>query len=84
VFSVEIWQLPASVGANARERVFAGVVQAEALMEMDAHGRLSYVIPEAYADTPHTLSLIITRLDAWETLDPAGEYSIALHPVPRS
>jgi len=84
VFSVEIWRLPASGGANARERVFAGVVQAEALMEMDAHGRLSYVIPEAYADTPHTLSLIITRLDAWETLDPAGEYSITLHPVPRS
>jgi len=84
VFSVEIWQLPASVGANARERVFAGVVQAEALMEMDAHGRLSYVIPEASASAPLTLSLIITRLDAWETLDPAGEYSIALHPVPRS
>ncbi|MFN2133817.1 MAG: hypothetical protein ACK2VD_25060, partial [Anaerolineae bacterium] len=84
VFSVEIWRLPASGGANARERVFAGVVQAEALMQMDAHGRLSYVIPEASASAPLTLSLIITRLDAWETLDPAGEYSIALHPVPRS
>ena len=84
VFSVEIWQLPASVGAGARERVFAGVVQAEALMEMDAHGDLSYVVPAAYLDAPYTLNLVITRLDAWESLDPAGEYSIALHPVPRS
>jgi hypothetical protein len=81
VFSVEIWHLPAPAEAGARRHILTEIVHPETLMQIDAQGSLSYVIPEAYTSTPHTLSLIITRLDAWEALDPAGEYSIALHPV---
>jgi hypothetical protein len=84
VFSVEIWQLPPSANAGVRQRVFTGIVHAEALMEMDAHGELSYTIPADYTGAPRTLHLIVTRLDVWESLDPTGEYSIALHPAPRS
>jgi hypothetical protein len=84
VFGVEVWQLPAPAEAGARQRILTEIIYGEALMPMDAHGSLSYVIPTACTSAPYTLSLIITRVDAWEALDPTGEYSIALHPVPRS
>ena len=79
-FSVQIWKLIDS-GSGARpQRIPARIEAPEPVSSVDADGHLFYTIPTL--DTSHysQLALLITRVDAHESSNPFGQYTIQLHP----
>jgi hypothetical protein len=78
-FNVQLWKLMDS-GTGARpQRIPAGVTTTEVLTQANPDGHLFYVTPAIDTSTYNRLGLIITRLDATESSDPIGEYTIVLH-----
>lgn len=73
-FSVELWQRGITLGTGE----LGGAVTT---VRGGSHERWTIIVPADYATAPGTLSLIITRLDAHESADPVGEYSLVLRPV---
>jgi hypothetical protein len=77
-FNVQLWKLMGS-GTRARpQRVPAGMTTTEVLTGANLDGHLFYDIPAIDTTAYNRVGLIITRLDANEGLDPAGEYTILL------
>ena len=54
----------------------------ETLAEVNPEGNRFYVIPAIETAVTNRLGLIITRLDAQESSDPKGAYTIVLYPGP--
>jgi hypothetical protein len=79
-FSVQLWKLIDSGGDTGPQRVPTQMTVPEVLTKVNAAGSLFYVIPEINTAEYNRLGLIVTRLDAKESSDPVGEYTIALRP----
>jgi hypothetical protein len=77
-FSVQFFQLT-DPGEGAKPRRVPDQVAPETLISTDADGHLAYTIPAIDTAGVDRLGLIITRVDANEGSDPAGEYTILLH-----
>jgi len=71
-FNVQIWQL---ASGGAKPRAVTPYPETVPQNRDDAH---AYVIPHLDTTTYNRLAIIITRLDADETTDPAGNYHITL------
>ena len=77
-FNVQLWKLMDS-GEGARPRRVPSQAVPEVLTETNADEYLSYSIPEIDTTAYNRLGLIITRVDAKESSDPIGEYTIVLY-----
>jgi hypothetical protein len=78
-FNVQLWKLmDPGTGARPR-RVPAQTASTEILTRAGPDGHLSYVIPAIDTTAYNRVGLIVTRLDAKESSDPIGEYTILLH-----
>ena len=73
VFDVQIWEL--MVDGGGRLLPIGDTVTLTA----DSDGRLTYAFPTSPNRATQRLAVIITRVDALESLDPAGEYTLELH-----
>ena len=74
-FAVQVWSLMVPRD-GARPRPASAVV----LSTTDSDGHLSHVIPAINTAECNRLGLVITRIDAQESLDPEGAYTVVLHP----
>jgi hypothetical protein len=80
-FNVQVWKLGnAGEGSRPRPTSLNGG-NPETLTTRNPEGGLSYVIPAVDTTQVNRLGLIITRIDADESLDPVGAYTIELRPV---
>ncbi|MFN2286514.1 MAG: hypothetical protein ACK2UQ_19010, partial [Anaerolineae bacterium] len=79
VFSVQLWPLKSSEEGAKPRRVLAELASAQILQRSDTEGHLTFVIPAIQWVAYDRLGLIITRVDAKETSDPVGEYTVELH-----
>jgi hypothetical protein len=78
-FNVQIWQLmDAEVGTRPR-RIGAAAIPSEVPVRVNPDGRLIYTIPAIDTAATNRLGLVITRLDARESSDPIGEYTILVY-----
>jgi hypothetical protein len=80
-FNVQLWKLMGSGTGPRPQRIPAGVTTVEILTRVNPDGPLFYVIPAIDTAAYNRVGLIITRFDANEGSDPAGEYTILLHPA---
>jgi hypothetical protein len=81
-FRVQLWKL-INAGAGSRPRCIpAQLTATEVLASPDADSRLVVTIPNIDVSTFDRMGLIITRVDAKETADPDGEYTLWLRPCP--
>jgi hypothetical protein len=78
-FKVQLWKLIASAERARPQRVGSDVTATETLTVANPDGPLSYAISEIDTTECNRLGLIITRIDAGESLDPVGAYTIVLH-----
>jgi hypothetical protein len=78
-FNVQLWKLIDSAEHARPRRVGPHITTTETLTRVNSEGHLFYVIPEIRTTQYNRLGLIITRLDAEESSDPVGEYTILLH-----
>jgi hypothetical protein len=74
-FAVQVWSLMLP-GEGSRPRL----ASAEVLMTKHSDGHLFYVIPAINTAECNQLGLVITRIDAQESSDPEGAYTVVLHP----
>jgi hypothetical protein len=74
-FVVQVWSLMLP-GDGSRPRP----ASAEILTAKNSDGHLFYVIPAINTAECNRLGLAITRIDAKESLDPDGAYTVVLHP----
>jgi hypothetical protein len=74
-FVVRVWRLMLP-GDGSRPRP----ASAEILMAKNPDGHLFYVLPAINTAECNRLGLAITRIDAKESLDPEGAYTVVLHP----
>jgi len=74
-FAVQIWSLMLPRDGS-RPRPASPVV----LMTKNSDEHLAYVIPAINTAECNRLGLVITRIDAKESLDPEGAYTVVLHP----
>jgi hypothetical protein len=79
VFNVQLWQLVDTGGGARPRRIPAHTTPPEILTRVDSEGSLFYVIPARNPAEFNRLGLIITRLDARESSDPIGAYTIKLN-----
>jgi hypothetical protein len=79
-FSVQLWVLMDSPEGARPRRVPTQIAATETLASVDADGGLAYAIPTIDMTAYNRLSLIITRLDARESSDLIGEYTVVLRP----
>ncbi len=79
-FNVEIWKLMDSGGETKPRRVTGPSSGAEMVTRTNFDGQLIYEIPAIDVRAYNRLGLIITRIDAQESVDPFGEYTIVLKP----
>jgi hypothetical protein len=77
-FNVQILHLADSVAGDKPKHVMTQVADLEAPADGNAEGRLVYTIPALDGAAYNRLGLVITRLDAQEASEPAGEYTIVL------
>jgi hypothetical protein len=82
-FNLQILHLADSQRGDNPQHVMTRAVAVE-VPPMDGHGnrRFMYDIPAIDRAAYNRLGLIITRLDAQETSEPRGEYTILLRPGP--
>jgi hypothetical protein len=76
-FNVQIWQLVDS-GPGAKPRRIPSQVVPAVLTGANADGHLSHDIPAIDTTVTNRLGLIVTRVDARESSDPVGAYTIVL------
>jgi hypothetical protein len=74
-FAVQVWNLLLP-GDGSRPRP----ASAETLMTKHPDGHLFYAIPAINTAKCNGLGLAITRIDARESSDPEGAYTVVLHP----
>jgi hypothetical protein len=79
-FDVQLWKLLDPGGGARPQRIPAPTIAPESLTRVNANGRPFYVVPAIDTSVYNRLGLIIMRLDAKESSDPIGEYTIVLHP----
>lgn len=79
-FNVQVWKLIDSGSGTRPQRILTRAAAAEILTGVNGDGRLSYTIPAIDLSQYKRPGVIITRLDAKEHSDPAGEYTILLRP----
>ena len=77
-FHVQLWKLMDAGGGLRPQRVPAQTTAPEALRRADGDGHLIYTIPAIDTAAYNRLGLIITRVDARESSDPVGAYTIVL------
>jgi hypothetical protein len=75
-FHVQLWGLAAGENLSPQGDPVSLVGASE------EDGRLVYTLPALELDQVDRLGLIITRLDAQESTDPAGDYTLILSPAP--
>ena len=78
-FNVQLWRLMDSGDGTRPRRVPTQTTATEVLTRANADGHLVYAIPAIDVTAYNGLGLIITRVDAKESLDPVGAYTIVLH-----
>lgn len=76
-FGVRLWKLMGS-GQGAKPRRVPSQMMAPEILRADGNGRFNYVIPAIDTGAYNRLGLTITRVDANESLDPVGAYTILL------
>jgi hypothetical protein len=74
-FSVQVWKLSHGDAQGTRPRA---ITQLPEVVQANADGAFEYVLPKVDVTTYDRLALIVTRLDADETNDLVGNYSIVL------
>jgi hypothetical protein len=79
-FAVQVWRLVAPGEGAGPQRGPAWITVPETLAPVDADGRLSYVLPAIDTTAYNRLGVIITRIDAKESSDPTGAYTMVLRP----
>jgi hypothetical protein len=79
-FSVQLWKLIDPGGGARPQRIPTQMTNAEILTRTGPDGHLPYIIPAIDTSAYNRLGLIIMRLDAKESFDPIGGYTIVLHP----
>ena len=79
-FNVQVWTLTYAGPSGRPQRIPAQLAAPEVLTDEDADGRLVTTIPAIDFGEFSRLGLIITRVDAQESADPVGEYTIRLSP----
>jgi hypothetical protein len=79
-FDVRLWKLLDPGGGARPQRIPTPTIAPESLTRVNADGRQFYVIPAIDTSVYNRLGLIITRLDAKESSDPIGKYTVVLHP----
>jgi hypothetical protein len=79
-FNVQIWSLIDSGFKNGKPHVSKSVPFERIRLNVGEDGRLIYFIPALDSTRYNRLGIIITRIDAEESSDPIGAYSIILHP----
>jgi hypothetical protein len=77
-FNVQLWRLM-DRGEGTRPRRVPGQMVPEILTTTNVDGYLFHDIPAIDTTAYNRLGLIITRVDAKESVDPTGAYTIALH-----
>ena len=75
---MQLWKLMDAGGGLRPQRVPAQTTAPEALRRADGDGHLIYTIPAIDTAAYNRLGLIITRVDARESSDPVGAYTIVL------
>jgi hypothetical protein len=78
-FNLQLWKLIDSAEHARPRRVGSDATTTEAPTMVNPDGHLSYAIAQIDTTEYNRLGLIITRVDATESLDPVGEYTIVLH-----
>jgi hypothetical protein len=78
-FNVQLWKLIDSAEDARPRRVGPDITTMELPTRANSEGHLFYAIPEIDTTEYNRLGLIITRVDAEESSDPIGEYTIVLH-----
>ena len=78
-FHVQLWKLIDSGEGAKPRRIPTQMTATEVLGRTNADGHLRYVVPAIDTAAYNRLGLIITRVDATESSDPVGEYTIVLH-----
>jgi hypothetical protein len=76
-FVVQLWKLMGS-GQGAKPRRVPSQMTAPEVLRANGNGHFNYVIPAVDMKAYNRLGLIITRVDANESLDPVGAYTITL------
>jgi hypothetical protein len=80
-FNVQIWQLmDPEVGTRPR-RIGAAAIPSVVPGRVNPDGRLVHTISAIDTAATNRLGLVITRIDARETSDPVGAYTVVLHPA---
>jgi hypothetical protein len=74
-FSVQVWQLSSGDANGAKPRA---ITPQPEVVRQNADGAYEYVVPNVDMMAFDRLALIITRLDAEETADPAGNYTVVI------
>jgi hypothetical protein len=77
-FRVQLWKLN-DPGSGSEH---SPVAPPEFLTETDLNGHLRYTIPTIDLSKANLLGLIITRVDATESADSTGTYTIVLKKLP--
>ena len=75
-FNVQLWKLVDSESGAKPQRVAAP----EVLGRVSGDDHLFYTLPAIDTSQVNRLALIVTRVDAEESSDPFGQYTIRLHP----
>jgi hypothetical protein len=79
-FSIQLWKLMDPGGETKPRRVTGPSSGAETVTRTNFDGQLIYEIPAIDVRAYNRLGLIVTRIDAQESVDPFGEYTIVLNP----
>jgi hypothetical protein len=79
-FRVAIWKLIDSASGSRPERIPEHAEAPDVSSSVSADGHLFYIIPTIDTAQYNRLALTITRVDADESSDPAGQYTIRLQP----
>ena len=83
-FRLQLWRLLDPGDGTRLRRVPAQTMAPDVLTSADADGHLVTVIPAIDTAAYNRLGLIITRVDARESSDPVGAYTIVLRAGTRS
>jgi hypothetical protein len=79
-FNVQVWELMDPGGGSRPQPVSTEVAGPKILTTTNPGGKLLYLIPAIDTTEYNRLGFIITRIDADESSDPVGAYTIVLRP----
>jgi len=78
-FNVQIWMLKDVQGSGKLQRITHQTTFLGEVNSLNTNGVWVFAIPAIDTSVYDRISLIITRLDNQESLDPLGEYSLIFH-----